>query len=49
MNVIKSKRINENTINSKTPYIKIASDLVEFDEQYRDIIENILGLSLIHI
>ena len=47
MNVIKSKRINENTINSKTPYIKIASDLVEFDEQYRDIIENILGRTIV--
>ena len=39
--------INENTINSKTPYIKIASDLVEFDEQYRDIIENILGRTIV--
>ena len=47
MNIIKSKKINENTINSKTPYIKIASDLVEFDEQYRDIIENILGRTIV--
>lgn len=47
MNVIKSKKIDENTINAKTPYIKIASDLVEFDEQYKDIIENILGRTIV--
>ena len=47
MNVIKSKKINENTINSKTEYIKIASDLVSFDEKYRDIVENILGRTIV--
>ncbi|MDO5011844.1 MAG: chromosome segregation protein SMC, partial [Intestinibacter bartlettii] len=47
MNVIKSKRINETTINAKTAYIKVASDLVSFDEQYRDIIENILGRTIV--
>ena len=47
MNVIKSKKINENTVNSKTEYIKVASDLVSFDEKYRDIVENILGRTIV--
>nr|WP_295675903.1 chromosome segregation protein SMC [uncultured Intestinibacter sp.] len=47
MNVIKSKRIDEKTINAKTKYIKVASDLVSFDEKYRDIIESILGRTIV--
>ncbi len=47
MNVIKPKKMNENTINAKTEYIKIASDLVTFDEKYRDIVENILGRTIV--
>ncbi len=47
LNVIKSKKINETTINSKTKYIKVASDLVSFDEKYRDIVENILGRTIV--
>lgn len=47
MNVIKSKKINQNTINAKTEYIDIASNLVDFDEKYRDIVENILGRTIV--
>ena len=47
LNVIKSKKIDEKIINSKTRYIKVASDLVSFDEKYRDIVESILGRTIV--
>ncbi|WP_455538178.1 chromosome segregation protein SMC [Terrisporobacter sp.] len=45
MNIIKSKKINN--INSKTKIIGIASDLISYDEKYRDILENILGRTIV--
>ena len=45
MNIIKSKKINN--IQSKTPFIGIASDLISYDEKYRDILENILGRNIV--
>ena len=45
MNIIKSKKINN--IQSKTPFIGIASDLLSYDEKYRDILENILGRTIV--
>ena len=43
--IIKSKKINN--IQSKTPFIGIASDLISYDEKYRDILENILGRTIV--
>lgn len=45
INIIKSKKINN--IQSKTPFIGIASDLISYDEKYRDILENILGRTIV--
>ena len=45
MNIIKSKKINN--IQSKTPFVGIASDLISYDEKYRDILENILGRTIV--
>lgn len=45
MNIIKSKKINN--VHSKTPFIGIASDLISYDEKYRDILENILGRTIV--
>ena len=45
MNIIKSKKINN--ISSRTKYIGIASDLISFDDKYRDILENILGRTIV--
>ena len=45
MNIIKSKKINN--VNSKTKFIGIASDLISYDEKYRDILENILGRTIV--
>lgn len=45
MNVIKSKKINN--IQTKTNFIGIASDLISYDEKYRDILENILGRTIV--
>ena len=47
LNIIKSNKINVNTINSKTKFIGIASDLVNFDEKYKNIIENVLGKTIV--
>ena len=47
LNIIKSNKINVNTINSKTKFIGIASDLVDFDEKYKNIIENVLGKTIV--
>jgi len=44
-NIIKSKKINN--IQSKTPFVGIASDLISYDEKYRDILENILGRTIV--
>ena len=45
MNIIKSKKINN--IQSKTKFIGIASDLISYDDKYRDILENILGRTIV--
>ena len=45
MNIIKSKKINN--VQSKTNFIGIASDLISYDEKYRDILENILGRTIV--
>ena len=45
MNIIKSKKINH--INSKTEFIGVASDLISYDNKYRDILENILGRTIV--
>lgn len=45
MNIIKSKKINN--IQAKTSFIGVASDLISYDEKYRDILENILGRTIV--
>ena len=45
MNIIKSKKINN--IQSKIEFIGIASDLISYDDKYRDILENILGRTIV--
>lgn len=45
MNIIKSKKINN--IQAKTSFIGIASDLISYDEKYTDILENILGRTIV--
>ena len=47
MNIIKSNKIDIRNIRSNTKFIGIASDLIKFDEKYRNIIENILGRTII--
>lgn len=45
MNIIKSKKINN--IQARTNFIGIASDLISYEEKYRDILENILGRTVV--
>lgn len=45
MNIIKSKKINN--IQTRTNFIGIASDLISYDDKYRDILENILGRTIV--
>ena len=45
MNIIKSKKINN--IQTRTNIIGIASDLISYDDKYRDILENILGRTIV--
>lgn len=45
MNIIKSKKINN--IQSRTNFIGIASDLISYEEKYRDILESILGRTIV--
>ncbi|WP_419726855.1 chromosome segregation protein SMC [Terrisporobacter petrolearius] len=45
MNIIKSKKINN--IQTRTNFIGIASDLISYDDKYRDILENILGRTMV--
>ena len=47
MNIIKSNKIDIRNIKVGTNYIGIASDLIKFDDKYRNIIENILGRTII--
>jgi chromosome segregation protein len=47
LNIIKSNKIDKNSIRSTTKYIGIASELVKFDDKYKNIIENILGRTIV--
>lgn len=47
LNIIKSNKIDENYIRSNTKYIGIASELVSFDSKYKNIIENVLGRTIV--
>lgn len=47
LNIIKSNKIDKKMIKSTTNYIGIASDLVKVDEKYKNIIENILGRTIV--
>lgn len=47
LNIIKSNKIDKNAIKSSAKYIGIASELVKFDEKYKNIIENILGRTIV--
>lgn len=47
LNIIKSNKIDKNSIKSSTKYIGIASELVKFDEKYKNIIENVLGRTIV--
>ncbi|GAA0861248.1 chromosome segregation protein SMC [Paraclostridium tenue] len=47
LNIIKSNKIDKNSIKSTTKYIGIASELVNFDNKYKNIIENILGRTIV--
>ena len=46
-NIIKSSRVDERSINTKTSFIGIASDLIKYDNKYKNIFENVLGRTLI--
>ena len=47
MNIIKSNKIDTRYVKGENRIIGIASDLISYDEQYRNIIENILGRTII--
>ncbi len=47
MNIIKSNKIDTRNIKVGTSFIGIASDLIKFDDNYRNIIEHIIGRTII--
>ena len=47
LNIIKSNKIDKSLIKSNIKYIGIASELVKFDNKYKNIIENILGRTIV--
>ena len=47
INIIKSNKIDIRNIKSNTKFIGVASDLISYDEKYRNIIENILGRTIV--
>lgn len=47
MNIIKSNKIDTRNLKGTTKIIGVASDLISYDEKYRNIIENILGRTII--
>lgn len=47
MNIIKPNKIDTRNIKADTSFIGIASDLIKFNDKYRNIIENILGRTII--
>lgn len=47
LSIIKSNKINLNNIKSNTNCIGVASDLLSYDEKYKNILENILGRTIV--
>lgn len=47
LNIIKSNKIDVRNIRCSTKFIGVASDLISFDEKYRNIFESILGRTII--
>ncbi|MGL5314224.1 MAG: chromosome segregation protein SMC [Peptostreptococcaceae bacterium] len=47
MNIIRSNKIDTRNLKGTTNIIGVASDLISYDEKYRNIIENILGRTII--
>ncbi|HSQ88676.1 chromosome segregation protein SMC [Romboutsia sp.] len=47
LNIIKSNKIDVRNIRSNAKFIGVASDLLSYDEKYRNIIENILGRTIV--
>ncbi|MGL6107437.1 chromosome segregation protein SMC [Romboutsia sp.] len=47
INIIKSNKIDIRNIRTNTKFIGVASDLISYDDKYRNIIENILGRTII--
>ena len=43
LSTIRGRTLNENGLDAQAGFVGIASDLVQFDAQYRDIFENLLG------
>lgn len=47
LSIIKSNKINLNNIKSNTNCIGVASDLLSYDDKYKNILENILGRTIV--
>ncbi|MEF9992504.1 MAG: chromosome segregation protein SMC [Peptostreptococcaceae bacterium] len=47
INIIKSNKIDLRNVRANTKFIGLASDLISYDEKYRNIIESILGRTVI--
>ena len=47
LNIIKSNKIDVRNIKSNTRFIGVGSDLISYDEKYRNIFESILGRTII--
>ena len=47
LTAIKSRSLDEKDLDDAYGFVSIASDLVESDKQYRDIIENLLGKTVV--
>ena len=47
LNIIKSNKLDIRNIKSNIKFIGIASDLISYDEKYRNILESILGRTII--
>ena len=47
INIIKSNKIDIRNIRANTKFIGVASDLISYDDKYRNILENILGRTII--
>ena len=47
INIIKSNKIDVRNIRANTKFIGVASDLISYDDKYKNILENILGRTII--